>query len=120
MTAVLETRAQTARTATARRYLMCPPDHFEVSYAINPWMDLTRPVDRALATAQWEQLRRTYESLGHRVDVIAALPGLPDMVFAANGGLVVEGRAHGARFTHPERQAEGPAYLRWLAGADHA
>ena len=120
VTALLETAARTARSATTRRYLMCPPDHFEVSYAINPWMDLTCPVDRDLAAAQWDQLRRTYESLGHRVDVIEALPGLPDMVFAANGGLVVEGRALGARFTHPERQAEGPAYVRWLAGSDLA
>jgi N-dimethylarginine dimethylaminohydrolase len=51
------------------------------------------------------------------VEVIAPEPGLPDMVFAANGGLVVEGRALGARFTHTERRAEGPAYLAWLADA---
>jgi N-dimethylarginine dimethylaminohydrolase len=39
------------------------------------------------------------------------------MVFAANGGLVIGGRAMGARFTHAERLAEGPAYYKWLAGA---
>jgi N-dimethylarginine dimethylaminohydrolase len=39
------------------------------------------------------------------------------MVFAANGGLVIEARALGARFTHAERRAEGPAYLARLAGA---
>ena len=32
---------------------MCPPSYFEVSYAINPWMDPTRPVDRDLALRQW-------------------------------------------------------------------
>jgi N-dimethylarginine dimethylaminohydrolase len=90
---------------------MCPPEHFAVSYSINAWMDLTVPVDRDLAVAQWAALRQTYLDLGHRVDVIDPLPGLPDMVFAANGGLVVEGRALGARFTHPERAAEAPAYL---------
>jgi len=108
------------RVATRRHYLMCPPAHFEVSYAINPWMDVSRPVDRALALRQWEGLRATYEALGHVVDVIAPVPGLPDMVFAANGGLVVGGRALGARFTHPERAAEGPAYLDWFAGAVEA
>jgi N-dimethylarginine dimethylaminohydrolase len=96
---------------------MCRPEHFDVSYAINPWMDVARGVDRELALRQWETLRQTYLDLGHRVDVIAAQPGLPDMVFAANGGLVIEGRALGARFTHAERRAEGPAYLAWLAGA---
>jgi len=96
---------------------MCRPDHFEVSYAINPWMDVAQPVDRELAIAQWDALRQAYLDLGHEVQVIDPLPGLPDMVFAANGGLVVEGRALGARFTHPERRAEGPAYLAWLAAA---
>jgi N-dimethylarginine dimethylaminohydrolase len=32
-----------------RRYLMCPPDHVAVSYAINPWMDVTGTADPALA-----------------------------------------------------------------------
>src|SRR4051794_635278 len=96
---------------------MCPPEHFSVEYAINPWMDVTRGSDRALAMRQWEALRRTYLDLGHEVQLIAPEPGLPDMVFAANGGLVVEGQALGARFMHAERGAEGPAYLRWLEGA---
>ncbi len=104
-----------ARTATSRRYLMCRPEHFEVRYAINPWMDPARPVDRALALAQWDRLVEVYEGLGHVVERIAPLPGHPDMVFAANGGLVVGGRAYGARFAFPERQAEGPAYLTRLA-----
>ncbi|SNR67112.1 dimethylargininase [Blastococcus mobilis] len=105
------------RIATPRRYLMCRPDHFAVDYAINPWMDVTRGADRALAIRQWESLRQTYLALGHEVQLIDPEPGLPDMVFAANGGLVFEGEALGARFTHPERHAEGPAYLRWLRAA---
>lgn len=117
MTVLDRTTASTHRTARPRRYLMCPPEHFEVSYAINPWMDLTVEVDVPLAGRQWAALRQTYLDLGHLVEVIDPEPGLPDMVFAANGGLVVEGRALGARFTYPERQAEGPAYLRWLSQA---
>jgi N-dimethylarginine dimethylaminohydrolase len=105
------------RVATGRRYLMCPPQHFTVSYAINPWMDTAVPVDPARAMRQWETLRRTYLELGHDVELINPEPGLPDMVFAANGGLVVGGHALGARFTHPERHAEGPAYQRWFENA---
>ena len=108
------------RVARPRRYLMCPPEHFAVSYAINPWMDPARPVDRDLALRQWESLRQAYVSLGHEVQVITPEPGLPDMVFAANGGLVVGGAALGARFAYPQRSAEGPAYLRWLEGAGPA
>lgn len=115
MTALLEAAAVTYRVARPRRYLMCRPDHFEVVYGINPWMDVSRGTDRDLAVRQWEVLRETYLSLGAQVETIEALPGLPDMVFAANGGLVIDGRAYGARFRHVERRAEGPAYLEWLA-----
>jgi N-dimethylarginine dimethylaminohydrolase len=118
MTAVVPSPAAPAvRVATPRHYLMCPPAHFAVAYAINPWMDAAIPADPARALRQWEALRRTYLDLGHRVDVIAPEPGLPDMVFAANGGLVVGGRALGARFAHPERGPEGPAYQRWFQAA---
>jgi len=95
---------------------MCRPEHFDVTYAINPWMDPTRPVDRALALAQWDGLRAAYQALGHQVEVLPALAGLPDMVFAANGALVVGGRALGARFAFPQRADEALAHAAWLAG----
>lgn len=109
--------AAVARLPRSRRYLMCAPTHFAVTYAINPWMDPTVPVDADLAQRQWESLRSTYLRLGHRVDLIDPMPGQPDMVFAANGGLVVGDRAYGARFRHPERTAEGEAYGAWLRSA---
>ncbi|WP_405855772.1 dimethylargininase [Streptomyces sp. NBC_00090] len=102
------------RTATPRRLLMCPPQHFHVTYSINPWMDPAKPVDSSLAHAQWSELKNLYESLGHTVEVIDPLPGLPDMVFAANGATVIDGRVLAARFRHVERTAEGPAYLSWF------
>lgn len=109
--------AAEARVATRRRYLMCPPVHFAVDYAINPWMDPTAAVDAGRALAQWEALRQTYLDLGHEVETIEPVEGLPDMVFAANGGTVAGGVALGARFTHAERAAEGPAYQRWFQAA---
>ncbi|WP_416069139.1 dimethylargininase [Streptomyces buecherae] len=102
------------RRATPRRYLMCPPTHFKVSYSINPWMDPNKPVDLALARTQWEVLRDRYRALGHTVEELSPDPALPDMVFAANGALVVEGRVLGARFAHPERTAEAAAHAAWF------
>ncbi|MBT2417111.1 amidinotransferase [Streptomyces sp. ISL-22] len=102
------------RTARPRRYLMCRPSTFEVTYAINPWMDPAKPVDTALAVAQWERLRSLYRDLGHTVELIDPLPGLPDMVYAANGATVVDGKVLGARFRNTERVPEGPAYLAWF------
>lgn len=98
----------------SRQYLMCRPTHFAVNYVINPWMDPTTPVDRELAMRQWNALRETYLALGHRVHEIDPIPGLPDMVFAANGATVVDGIAYGAQFRYPQRAAEAAAYLRWL------
>jgi N-dimethylarginine dimethylaminohydrolase len=102
------------RTARARTYLMCPPDYFTVDYAINPWMNPDVPLDTALAMRQWQRLRDTYRRLGHTVRIIDPRPGLPDMVFAANGATVIDGKVLGARFRHAQRAAEGPAYLAWL------
>jgi N-dimethylarginine dimethylaminohydrolase len=103
-----------------RRYLMCPPTHFTVDYAINPWMDPSRPVDSVVALSQWTALCDAYRSLGHTVEEIEPVPGLPDMVFAANGALVIDGRVYGAQFRYAERAPEAPQYLSWLdkAGFD--
>lgn len=94
------------RVPTRRTFLMVRPSHYDVRYAINPWMRLDTPVDTALAMRQWEELKATYERLGHLVHVIEGGPDLPDMVFAANGGLVVGGQAMGARFLHAQRSGE--------------
>ena len=93
---------------------MCPPKYFAVSYAINPWMQPDRPVDTALAMAQWAGLCATFARLGHRIHVIDPVPGLPDMVFAANGATVIDGKVLGARFRHAERAAEAAVYLDWF------
>ncbi|WP_051696548.1 dimethylargininase [Streptomyces sp. NRRL S-244] len=114
MTSSAPTPSARPREQRLRRYLMCRPSHFEVVYAINPWMDPEKPVDADLAVLQWERLRELYRELGHTVDLIDPVPGLPDMVYAANGATVVDGRVLGARFRNAERIAEGPAYLDWF------
>ncbi|WP_368666372.1 dimethylargininase [Micromonospora sp. BL4] len=94
------------RVSRKRTYLMCSPEHFAVEYAINPWMDVTTPVDRELAVKQWDRLRETLVGLGHQVHLLTPERGLPDMVYAANGGFVVDGSVYGARFKHEQRAAE--------------
>ncbi|MFY1705091.1 MULTISPECIES: dimethylargininase [Micromonospora] len=98
------------RVARKRTYLMCPPEHFTVEYAINPWMDPQTPVDPELAVKQWDRLRETLTGLGHEVFVLDPEPGLPDMVYAANGAFTVDGTGYGARFKHEQRAAEAAAH----------
>ncbi|MBM0228558.1 amidinotransferase [Micromonospora sicca] len=89
---------------------MCSPEHFAVEYAINPWMDVTAPVDAELAVKQWDRLRETLVGLGHEVHLLTPERGLPDMVYAANGAFVVDGTAYGAQFKHEQRAAEAAAH----------
>src|SRR5471032_2595746 len=92
-------------------FLMTDPDHFGVVYQINPWM---RPeawhADPAAGLAAAHEssaaLRAALVSAGGRVETIAAVAGLPDLVFPANAAVVLDGRALMARFRHPERQGE--------------
>jgi N-dimethylarginine dimethylaminohydrolase len=102
------------RMPTTRRYLMCPPEYFAVEYSINPWMDPSQPVSRDRALEQWTALHDTYVELGHKVETIEPQPGLPDMVFAANSGTVVDGQVLGAQFRAPQRAAEADHYRRWF------
>lgn len=96
-----------------RRFLMCPPRYFDVSYRINPWMDPDRPVSTRVALRQWESLVAAFADRGHRVDVLSPEPGLPDMVFAANGATVISGRVLVARFATSQRRPESVSHAAW-------
>jgi N-dimethylarginine dimethylaminohydrolase len=104
----------TERIARIRHYVMTPPRFFAVDYTINPWMDTANPVDTAVALSQWQHLRDTYLRLGHAVDLVDPVAGLPDMVYAANGGLILDDTAVVARFKYPQRQHESVAYSNWM------
>jgi arginine dihydrolase len=107
--------AEPRHTARRRRYAMTPPAFFAVEYAINPWMDVTAPVDVRVAQEQWQDLYQTYLRLGHRVDLIDPVPGLPDMVYAANGGFISDDVAIVARFRFAQRAGESRAYAEWMS-----
>jgi N-dimethylarginine dimethylaminohydrolase len=103
------------RTPRIRHYAMTAPTFFAVEYAINPWMDTSTTVDTHVAMNQWETLRQTYKELGHTVELVEPVAGLPDMVYAANGGLLVNDKAVVARFAYPQRTGESAAYAEWMA-----
>jgi N-dimethylarginine dimethylaminohydrolase len=101
------------------RFLMCRPQHFAVTYSINPWMDPRAWADEgaalhATATRQWEGLHRTLLARGAAVETVEPQPGLPDLVFTANAAVVLDRKAVMARFRHPERQREQPVFTAGL------
>ncbi len=95
----------------APRFLMCRPEHFGVTYAINPWMapDEWRRARNALAAQsvrEWNVLRDTLAGLGATIDLVPAVPGQPDLVFTANAAVVLDRKALLARFRFPQRRGE--------------
>lgn len=100
----------------AKTVLMCPPRHFDIEYEINPWMHVDDPVCPDRAAAQWKGLYRLYtEVLGWEVALIEPVPHLPDMVFTANGALVLGDRVALPRFRQPERQGETEHFAAWFS-----
>ena len=98
----------------SRTFLMCPPEYFDVSYVINPWMHgNVRNIDNQLAKQQWRGL---YDRIRRhaRVRLMHPEPSSPDMVFTANAGLVLERNFLVSRFRHLERQSEEPYFAEWF------
>jgi N-dimethylarginine dimethylaminohydrolase len=91
--------------------LLTDPAHFEVSYAINPWMQpgawAEDPAGHgAAARCSFRALAASLGAAGARLEVMSGVAGLPDMVFPANAAVVLDRLALVARFRHPERQGE--------------
>jgi N-dimethylarginine dimethylaminohydrolase len=94
---------------------MCRPEHYGIYYEINPWMDLGRQADRAVALRQWQVLYELLtEALKVEVELLLPVPGLPDLCFTANAGLLVDGLFVSSRFRYPQREAEVPHFGAWF------
>lgn len=101
-------------SASSIRFLMCSPQHYDVDYVINPWMEGNiHKSSRDRAAEQWQQL---YHILKEHalVDLVEPQKGVPDMVFTANAGLVLEDKVVLSRFYHKERQGEEPFFQKWF------
>lgn len=95
-------------------FLMCPPEHFGVSYVINPWMEgNVAHADLPLAARQWHALRDGLAGIAS-VREMPAAAGVPDMVFTANAGLVLDDKVVLSRFRHAERQPEEARFQAWF------
>jgi lysine-ketoglutarate reductase/saccharopine dehydrogenase-like protein (TIGR00300 family) len=96
------------------RILMCSPDHYDVDYVINPWMEGNiHKSSRDRATEQWQKLHHILKDLAV-VDLVPPQHGWPDMVFTANAGLVLDDDVVLSRFYHKERQGEEPHFKKWF------
>ncbi|MGL6076595.1 MAG: dimethylarginine dimethylaminohydrolase family protein [Fimbriiglobus sp.] len=100
---------------SAPRILMCPPDHYGIEYEINPWMNRSLGAVRALAHRQWQTLHDALKSLNVQIEILTPQPGLPDLVFTANAGLMHHNTFLSSRFKHDVRAKESPFFDAWFA-----
>ncbi|MEJ0061615.1 MAG: arginine deiminase-related protein [Alphaproteobacteria bacterium] len=98
-----------------QKILMCPPDYFNIDYVINPWMENNQgKAEPGLALAQWRNLCAAIEPLAD-IALVPPQPGLPDLVFTANAGLVWRDIAVVSHFRLKERQGETPHFAAWFS-----
>jgi N-dimethylarginine dimethylaminohydrolase len=95
-------------------FLMCPPEWYEVQYAINPWMsgNISNST-RDTAFHQWNALYHALKKLGD-VRLIQAKEGAPDMTFVAHGAVINYGVAALSCFAHSQRTTEEDHLQVWL------
>ncbi len=97
------------------RLLMCAPDYFGIEYEINPWMRISNQSNGDCARTQWQALTLVLEQeIGSKLEFMEPVPGLPDLVFTANAGVIHGGKAVPSRFRHPERQREERHFIDWF------
>lgn len=96
------------------KILMSPPDYYGIEYEINPWMNMKDFVNHALAVQQWQNLHENLIRCGANVELVKPTPGLPDMVFTANAGLLYKNQILLSHFRYKERQGETIYFKKWF------
>jgi len=97
---------------------MCPPNHFDVNYVINPWMEGNyHKVNQQQAFEQWEKLNLILKQAGAKVINLTTPPiDCPDAVFTANAGLLYKGKFIPSYFKFLERANEEGYFIQEMTG----
>ncbi|MEZ4814170.1 MAG: arginine deiminase-related protein [Bdellovibrionota bacterium] len=111
------------------KILMLHPQHYKISYAINPHMRLPdgklKQVDSSKATEQWKKLVKSLENCGLEVEIMDSQAKFPDMVFAANQSFVYWNLNTNrpevllSNMKHSERQGEIPYFEEYFNAHDY-
>jgi N-dimethylarginine dimethylaminohydrolase len=83
-------------------------------------MDVNNKVIKDKVVQQWNSLESKIKELGANVKLIEEQPGLPDMVFTANAGLILKnGHVIISHFKHPERRGEEQFFEKWFSNPEN-
>lgn len=95
--------------------LLCEPKYFSINYQINPWMNVNNNSNHEKAMDQWVKLYSTLSEFCN-IQLIDPQPDLPDMVFTANAGLLLEktNQVLLSKFKFQERSKEEFWFKNWF------
>ncbi len=93
---------------------MCPWTFPKVEWTINPHMHRDNQPDPEKARLEWHMLLDCYLQLGIKVELLAPVPGLHDMVYTANAGWGKNGAFILSNFKHAERKKETEHHRQWF------
>ena len=104
-----------------KKFLLCRPDFYGIQYKINAWMNPGNQSNHQKAIEQWDNLRDRIEEHGGEVSYLKPHPGLPDMVFTANAGIIIKDSKTfiASNFKHEERKGEEEHFISWFANNDY-
>ncbi len=95
-----------------KKFLLCPPNFYDIEYSINPWMDKKNKVGQN-KSKQWNALLETFKTLKIKTELIQPIKGLPDMVFV-DAGIKYKKYFIPSNFKYLERQGERKWFKKWF------
>lgn len=99
----------------SKSILMCPPNFFGIEYEINSWMHEENQVAFEEAREQWQKVYDIYtQKLGWRIELAEPVRHLPDMVFATDCCIMLDGKILLSNFRYPERKPESAQFEKWF------
>jgi N-dimethylarginine dimethylaminohydrolase len=99
----------------SKKILMTPADYFGIEYEINAWMHEENQVNHAASMQQWQKVYDIYtQKMGWDVTLAEPVKNLPDMVFATDCCLMINGKILLSSFRFPERQPETEHFKKWF------
>lgn len=69
---------------------MCQPDYYDTHFLFNPWMDYREQVNKKRARVQWQNLKKTIEKVGGKVELISPDWAESAMLFVRDNALIFD------------------------------
>lgn len=96
------------------KFLMADPYYYKVVYKINPWMIPEKWNQlECYAIDSWKKLVSFIKEIGGKITILPSYYDVPDFVFTANLGIILDNKILLSKFKYKERQKEEKYFKEW-------